>query len=1146
MPNILPSLLIAGDMNYCFDNASYHHSHRAGKPKQFMEFLNTHFSDCLNPRNEPHAYTFKRGSTMSTLDYMFAGQDIASKMSDATNSFLRPEWTDHALVTKTYTTGLTNCGKGIWRANPHLAKNPRYRQKLADEIERFVATKLDYNLSAQDKWDLIKRKTKQVTINFARHQDTWRKARIKALQSERNNLLRCYRNDIECLKLLLPDVEGELSKLQQEIVEIQMLKAGRRWLEQSEKSPGYIKHTIDQRVDQRTIAMLKHPSTGEACLDTETKLNAAESFYQDLYTEEPIDMDCLNTMLGHIDRTVSPEDATMIMEPIDYDDILDGARRTPKQSSPGLDGIGYEILYLLVSHPSCRDIIHQVFNDAVRSAKFPKSWQASCIIILHKKGDKSDLANYRPITLIAADCKVFTRIMNSRVVQVANRIITPYQCGFLPGRYIGDHGMSLQVIMDNAQSASWRNPSNFTAYAGIMLDNAKAYDRVHPKYLSQVLLKFGFPEAFVTCITNLFFDNSIYVNVNGFLTGAISQRRGIRQGDSISPVLFNLAIEPFLLSIVNNVNLTGYSLQHVKLPHQIQNPWISPAPIKVLAYADDVLSFVKSQDELVELQDRLRVYNQASNAKINYSKSVAFPLHGGKMKDTDGQQVKRYVTTQLRMKWYDSHSTGYIKYLGYPLWFANHQRDVFVSELLGNIRVMTDIYGSRKVSLYGKANIANTLILSKLWHVIRVVSLPQEVLKKIKSTIYQFVMSGLFPPLKANSFFLPRDQGGLGLIDIGAQQKSLQFRYLRVLLLGNHGRLPGFTYQLLTHALRLTNDVAHHALPLLFPSARYKNTLNGLHPFLSMFNAMDICSLHRDWDRRPTITTIMSLPLLAAFNPFAVTTDLEFMTKDSVRRSCIRDFFAYDLAQHSLQFRPRSECPTPTTLNKVRRALANHQISFQRFVNHNNAGEMDFLPFVESMIYQQHPIFKLPNRELRFVMLDMANLDVGRHYSNQLSKQQWKAFYKNTMHYSARNLWYRMIHKQSSNQLAMAQRNLKHAASDRCTLCNEVEDAQHLLISCVHKLDVWDSSFNEFLSYPKTADPQLIYNSIMHFKLKHYYIYNYDLHITIYDLFATIMRTIWRHHYQQFYNLIPFNAIQVCRHIRTELLRLSNLRQLSH
>jgi len=91
-------------MNYSFDTTTFHHTHQVGKPKQFMEFLNTHyFSDCLNnPKNEPHEYTFKRdSSTMSTtIDYMFAGHAIALKMSDATNSFVNPEWTDHALLTK--------------------------------------------------------------------------------------------------------------------------------------------------------------------------------------------------------------------------------------------------------------------------------------------------------------------------------------------------------------------------------------------------------------------------------------------------------------------------------------------------------------------------------------------------------------------------------------------------------------------------------------------------------------------------------------------------------------------------------------------------------------------------------------------------------------------------------------------------------------------------------------------------------------------------------------------------------------------------------------------------------------------------------------------------------------------------------------
>lgn len=128
MPQISPSVLqFVGDIiNYCFDTTTYNHSYRrAGKPKkQFMEFLRTPFLYyCLNPKNEPQDYTFKR---ISTFDYMLAvGHDIGSAMNTATNSFVRSDWTEHTLLTKTCTTGMTNCGKGIWRANPHLAIKER-------------------------------------------------------------------------------------------------------------------------------------------------------------------------------------------------------------------------------------------------------------------------------------------------------------------------------------------------------------------------------------------------------------------------------------------------------------------------------------------------------------------------------------------------------------------------------------------------------------------------------------------------------------------------------------------------------------------------------------------------------------------------------------------------------------------------------------------------------------------------------------------------------------------------------------------------------------------------------------------------------------------------------------------------------------
>lgn len=116
-------------------------------------------------------------------------------------------------------------------------------------------------------------------------------------------------------------------------------------------------------------------------------------------------------------------------------------------------------------------------------------------------------------------------------------------------------------------------------------------------------------------------------------------------------MLFNLAIELFLLSVINNENISGHSLQHTKLPHNIQNQWVSPAPVKVLAYADDVLTFVKFHSELLELRRRLKTYNGASNAKINYNKSVvAFPLHGGTTKGVEGRKVKDRITERLKMK----------------------------------------------------------------------------------------------------------------------------------------------------------------------------------------------------------------------------------------------------------------------------------------------------------------------------------------------------------------------------------------------------------------------------------------------------------------------------------------------------------------
>ena len=81
---------------------------------------------------------------------------------------------------------------------------------------------------------------------------------------------------------LLPEVENKLAKLQTEIAEIDILRAGKRWIENNQKLAGYLKRTAESRNIKRNLTMIVHPETGLECLDTKAKLDATSSFYSTL------------------------------------------------------------------------------------------------------------------------------------------------------------------------------------------------------------------------------------------------------------------------------------------------------------------------------------------------------------------------------------------------------------------------------------------------------------------------------------------------------------------------------------------------------------------------------------------------------------------------------------------------------------------------------------------------------------------------------------------------------------------------------------------------------------------------------------------------------------------------------------------------
>ena len=83
--------------------------------------------------------------------------------------------------------------------------------------------------------------------------------------------------------------------------------------------------------------MIKHPDTRNECNDKDSKIGAAETFYSKLYTEERIDINYLNVILNHINKSIFKDETEKNSQGIYFEEIKQGVKRSPRKSSPGLD-----------------------------------------------------------------------------------------------------------------------------------------------------------------------------------------------------------------------------------------------------------------------------------------------------------------------------------------------------------------------------------------------------------------------------------------------------------------------------------------------------------------------------------------------------------------------------------------------------------------------------------------------------------------------------------------------------------------------------------------------------------------------------------------------------------------------------------------
>lgn len=247
-----------------------------------------------------------------------------------------------------------------------------------------------------------------------------------------------------------------------------------------------------------------------------------------------------------------------------------------------------------------------LFNK-VRALGTPRTWKESVTTLIYKGGDRNSVSSWRPIALLPTISKLYGNVLVSRLTEWAtgNARISRAQKGFLPFRGCSEQNHLLQTCLQDARRRKKTISCSF-------LDLRNAFGSVPHSTIHSSLTWLGLSPSSIDILESSFHGSSTRVRTASGTTASIPIGSGVVQGAPLSPILFNLALEPLIRAALS-VD-PGYSTQgHVTA---------------VLAYADDLVVLAPTP-HIHQLQlTKISELADWSGLVFNQRKCASLTLHG--------------------------------------------------------------------------------------------------------------------------------------------------------------------------------------------------------------------------------------------------------------------------------------------------------------------------------------------------------------------------------------------------------------------------------------------------------------------------------------------------------------------------------------
>ena len=786
----LENLVMLGDFN-SVENALDRYPHREddGKVKQEWKKIKDKFKlvdgwRMHNPLKKDYTYMQKSTGSMSRIDRIYMNKRTC--LYGYNWNHVETGISDHNMVTvDVLKEKLPFIGKGVWRMYQDDIDNKIVIKRITkllkvtnDRMNEIKEGKREDSI--QRIWMKAKKEIKAVTVEERKIREKQMKRqknslknsiaeRLEKITEEANEVNQQYKKEIKELKEKLAwKVRKDTTKMQ--------VATRARYRQKGEKCTKYWFGLHKERLDDNIILTLTDKE-GKMTKDTRKMGEIAVEHHEKLQAK-PVMTDERRKAISELEKiiegkTINGDQVEMLNKKTSRGEIEDAIKSAANGTSPGTDGIPYEMYKEIIKNEKKKEngvdiigLLHNVIEDIEekgvevmsKEGKKESEFTDGLMFLLYKKKEKWRIENYRPITLLNTDYKIYTKTIAKRLAKIAPTIVHEDQAGFIPKRSLYEHTRTTQLVVEYCELVEMNG-------CIVALDQEKAYDKIDHEYLWIILKKYGLPEAFVNRVKEMYKNTSKAIMINGIVTRKYDVKRGVHQGDPMSCILYDLAIEP-LAEALRRSDLKG-----IEIKGNVEK-------LLVNLFADDTLVYLRENDNINVLEKVIEVFCTASTAKFNMDKTEILPIgkrefrermiETRKMGENEITDDKRIIKEGESMRTLGS-------------WVGNAKTDTLQWEkVIKSQEKVLEIWSKQNLTTKGKELILKSLVQSKAVFLATVNGMPIEVQNEMTKMYHDFVWNGKKRGLiKWDQAIVKRSEGGLGMPDIKARVEAIEVMWVK-------------------------------------------------------------------------------------------------------------------------------------------------------------------------------------------------------------------------------------------------------------------------------------------------------------------------------------------------------------------------------